>query len=402
MTSWMNRSDEALMDMRKTLASAPGANSSESTMTPPQIQGWLLLHRARMRDQDIVGVMTGGSLNIKLVEKSLLDLFTDDVLQSVDRSHGKDSGNPRKQHAFEAIEEVPEDDDETHLIDDCCENDDPYVDEGGNFLATEDVVSDVDDDLVIHDEEHHATLFSYREARDLMKEAPVARAFYPVVVPIHPDKPTGRGKGDSSSGKTVVATVEEDRMVLDDLPTLVAASRKGKAADVPDQLVTVHRVHMSDSSVVRLVIGHVTAQRWMMVPPVQRSEILEPTPMVRGPAVLLTISVVTSVLNFPCDASNHLDDSICFDFLCGAAIPPVQDDDECEAHAAFLVDSEGFGVLDCDASTSFGSAEGAEALFSKILENDTRIPDVDPFGGRSFNVEMVLRQNIPVQTRSSK
>ena len=27
---------------------------------------------------------------IKLVEKSLLDLFTDDVLQSVDRSHGKD------------------------------------------------------------------------------------------------------------------------------------------------------------------------------------------------------------------------------------------------------------------------------------------------------------------------
>ena len=33
--------------------------------------------------------MTGGRLNIKLVEKSLLDLFTDDVFQSVDRSHGK-------------------------------------------------------------------------------------------------------------------------------------------------------------------------------------------------------------------------------------------------------------------------------------------------------------------------
>ena len=47
--------------------------------------------------------MTGGSLNVKLVEKSLLDLFTDDVLRSVDRSHGKDSGNHRKQHAFEAI-----------------------------------------------------------------------------------------------------------------------------------------------------------------------------------------------------------------------------------------------------------------------------------------------------------
>ena len=80
-------------------------------MIPPQIQGWLLLHRARLRDQDIVGfmTMTGGSLNVKLVEKSLRDLFTDDVLQSVDRSHGKDS-------AFEAIEEIPEDDDEMQEI----------------------------------------------------------------------------------------------------------------------------------------------------------------------------------------------------------------------------------------------------------------------------------------------
>ena len=137
-TSWINRSDEALMDMRKKLATAPGANSSESTMIPPQIQGWLLLHRARLRDQDIVGVMTitGGSLNIKLVEKSLLDLFTDDVLQSVDRFHGKDSGNPRTQHAFEEVEEVPEDDDDTYLDEDFSENDDPYIDEDGNFLQT--------------------------------------------------------------------------------------------------------------------------------------------------------------------------------------------------------------------------------------------------------------------------
>ena len=127
MTSWINRSDEALMDMRKKLATAPGANSSESTMIPPQIQGWLLLHRARLRDQDIVGVMTmtGGSLNVKLVEKALLDLLTDDVLQSVDRSHGNDVGNPRKQHAFEAVEEIPEDDDDATFDDDLSENDNP-------------------------------------------------------------------------------------------------------------------------------------------------------------------------------------------------------------------------------------------------------------------------------------
>ena len=41
--------------------------------------------------------------------------------------------------------------------------------------------------------------------------------------------------------------------------------------------------------------------------------------------------------------------------------------------------------MDCGATTSFGSVQGAEAPFSKIHENDTRIPDVDLFGGRSFN-----------------
>ena len=91
--------------------------------------------------------MIGGSLNIKIVEKSLLDLFTDDVLQSVDRSHGKDSGNPRKQHAFEAVEEIPENDDDTYLNDDSSENDDTYIDEDGNFLANEQIVSDIGDDF---------------------------------------------------------------------------------------------------------------------------------------------------------------------------------------------------------------------------------------------------------------
>ena len=43
----------------------------------------------------------------------------------------------------------------------------------------------------------------YREARDFMKEARVVREFYPVVEPIRSDKPTGRGKGDSSSVKNV-------------------------------------------------------------------------------------------------------------------------------------------------------------------------------------------------------
>ena len=84
---------------------------------------------------------------------------------------------------FEAVEEIPEDDDDTYLDDDFSENDDPYIDEGGKFLANEHIVSDIDDDLALDDEEYHEALLGSREARELMKEARVARGFYPSVVP---------------------------------------------------------------------------------------------------------------------------------------------------------------------------------------------------------------------------
>ena len=60
-----------------------------------------------------------------------------------------------------------------------------------------------------------------------------------------------------------MAKVEEDRKVLDDLPTLVAAARREKVEDV-QELVIVHQALKSVSSVVRVIIGRVIVQRWMM------------------------------------------------------------------------------------------------------------------------------------------
>ena len=191
MTSWIKRSVEALMDMRKKLASALGANSSESMMILPLIQGWLFTHRARLQYQHIVGVMTTTrcSLNIKLVVIcSPMMPFSQLITLMVK------TGDSRTQHACEAIEEVPEDDDETHLNDDYIDDDDPYVDEDVHFLANVDVVCDVDDEVAFDDEEYREALLGYREARDLMKEARLAREFSHVAVPIRSDKPTGRGE----------------------------------------------------------------------------------------------------------------------------------------------------------------------------------------------------------------
>ena len=52
-------------------------------------------------------------------------------------------------------EEVPVDEEDTYLDEDLSENDDPYIDEDGNFLANEQIVSDIYDDLALDDEEHH-------------------------------------------------------------------------------------------------------------------------------------------------------------------------------------------------------------------------------------------------------
>ena len=88
-------------------------------------------------------------------------------------------------HLGTVIDDAEEEDD--HLDDDD-ETAEPYLDEEGHLLATEDIMSDVDDDLATDDEDYHSALVGYREARDLLKEARVARGFYPVVVPIRPEK----------------------------------------------------------------------------------------------------------------------------------------------------------------------------------------------------------------------
>ena len=161
-------------------------------------------------------------------------------------------------------------------------------------LQTSKIVSDIDDDLALGDEEYHDALLGYREARDLMKETRVARGFCLVVVPFVPTSPLAKEKVlpqvTGILARLVVTEVEEDRKFLDDLPTLVDAARKGKVEDV-QELMMVHQTLKSVSSVVRVIIGRVTVQRWMMALRVRRNEILELTDMVRGLATILTILV---------------------------------------------------------------------------------------------------------------
>ena len=265
-------------------------------------------------------------------------------------------------------------------------NDDPYIDEDGNFLANEQIASDIDDDLVLDDEEHHEAL-GFREARELMKEARVARGLYPVVVHVCSDKPAGRGKGDSSSVKNVSGT-KWSWHGWGSIGSGRPSDSRGRGRKEKGRGRSgAHDI--SSSSEVCFKCG--STDHWARDCPKMDDGSSSPTKRILG-AHAYGAWTCNNTDKFRDEKRSS--DPFQVDTLCGTAVSLVQDDDKCEDLAAFLVESEGFGVLDWGANTSFGSVKGAEALFSKSHGNDTRIPEVDPFGGRSFNLEMVLRQRL--------
>ena len=73
--------------------------------------------------------------------RALLDLFTDDVLPSVDHSQKKNSGGTRRPRASEAILEEAEEVEVANHLDEDDDTAEPYLDDEENCLATEDVVS---------------------------------------------------------------------------------------------------------------------------------------------------------------------------------------------------------------------------------------------------------------------
>jgi len=82
-----------------------------------------------------------------------------------------------------------------------------FIDESGFLMGTEEAIDIVHASIAEHDEEYEKVFVSFVQARDLLKQATVARQFYPVVVPagyIAPRKPfkgKGKGKGAIKSGK---------------------------------------------------------------------------------------------------------------------------------------------------------------------------------------------------------
>ena len=121
----------------------------------------------------------------------------------------------------------------------------------------------------------------------------------------------------------------------------MAAARKGKA-ECAQELATVLRIHRTVSSVVRLITGARDCPKMDGVSSNLKKRNLGAYAYGAWTCNIPDISSVEK-------CSNHLDELARLNSFCGAAMTPAQDDDEREAHAALLVESEGFGILDCGA-----------------------------------------------------
>ena len=193
-------------------------------------------------------------------------------------------------------------------------------------------------------------------------EAWVARGFYLVVVPIRSHKPTGRGtvSGKTGRGKGGRGSTDSGRS-SDSLGRGRMEKGRGRSGARDGPL----------SSQVCFKCG--SPDHWARDCPKMHDGSSNPKKRNLGAYAYgswtcsnTNSSLDETCVHFSCDASNHLDDSICVDLVCGATMSPDQDDDECEAHAAFLIESEVFGVLDCGATT-FLVALKVQRLCSPIL-----------------------------------
>ena len=209
-------------------------------------------------------------------------------------------------------------------------NDDPYIDEDGNFLANEQIASDIDDDLALDDEEYHEAL-GLREARELMKEARVARGFHPVVVTIRSDKPTGTGKSDSSSVENVSRKNGRGKGGRASKGFGRPSDSRGRGRKEKDRRRSGAR-DISSSSEVCFKCG--STDHWALDCP--KMDDGSSSPKKRNLGAYASGAWTCNNTDNSRDEKRS-SDPFQVDTLCGAAVSPVQDDDECEANAAFLV-----------------------------------------------------------------
>jgi len=195
---------------------------------PKRLRGWLFLDRAHLPTKELPSIMNfSGNTNIDQLRKVIIESFPDKVIRDIDGrsssshkplhkkkhhpSHYLDDEDPDDHEYADYGDEEYDDDDyyndeeDEYALDDeddeeeWTDDEDPdavaFIDEEGNFYATQEVVDHVDLQNAANDSEYSLVVSNYLAARGALAKARVARGFYPVVVPAGSPPPQfGKGK----------------------------------------------------------------------------------------------------------------------------------------------------------------------------------------------------------------
>lgn len=223
MTSYLNKEkanyENMCLAIKRTNDKDPKMAGTSAEL-PTYFRGHYLLENANIRKLEHPGIRrAAGKETYQAIYDALKSSYTDDLMKEHDRAYSSSfSGKGARTHAEEEQwdeEEFGEEGDDEEDWDDCGED---YAEEGdeeeaddwdaicafddeGYTYATEKGVDALDDQAAEGDAEYEQALLDFRQSRDVLAKARIARGFYPVVVPagFAPDKVAARNS--PSSGK---------------------------------------------------------------------------------------------------------------------------------------------------------------------------------------------------------
>ena len=190
---------------------------------PSELRGWFYLRRSglSLKDQTQIILANKGSTCLGTLRVLLRETYPPSALSEYDKNAASRTNYAEDDSQWETdnyadefensywgfagnvTQDEEELEDESELDENDCwaELDDDGHDEA--IYGYESRIDEIDDRNTTQDDEYNQALIAFREARDVIRNARVARGFFPVVVPAHmmaTRKGKGKGKGKRNSG----------------------------------------------------------------------------------------------------------------------------------------------------------------------------------------------------------
>jgi len=211
--SYENKEELAYRELQKAIGKAnPGdpdivdsAGKVLSWFLPDKLRGWLFLERSSLAQEKKTQLILqcGGATSLKKLKELIREIYTDAAVKNMDRANRSNFADGDQEDKGYYLDDESWSDNFGYYGEANDEEEDyelttePFKDENGCMVATEEDVQLMQQSIADEDPEYEKALLNFVEAKDVLRKLQVARQFFPVVVPAQyfPGKAMGKGKG---------------------------------------------------------------------------------------------------------------------------------------------------------------------------------------------------------------